>query len=211
MPTLTGSAPDPRRPGYRLLEVDRGRFASLPAEALVGLPLALGRELAAPVLVRLQELADVEAAYRAAVRIETRRSHARGDLRRRLIQKQHPPAAVDAALVRLAGHGLLDDERFARRYAAARLARGRGPVRLLRDLLAQGVERRLAETAVAQAIAEEGIDPDQQARIVAERRAQQLADLPAPARRRRLTAFLLRRGFRGGSVRALVEELCLER
>jgi len=208
VPTLTGLAPDPRQPGNRLLEVDRGRFASLPAEALADLPLALGREIAAPVLARLQELADLEAAYRAAVRVEARRSHARADLRRRLIQKQHPPAAVDDALARLTGQGLLDDARFARAYAASRLGRGRGPARLIKDLLAQGVERRLAETAVARAVTDEGVDPDEEARAIAERRVRQLADLPAPVRKRRLTAYLLRRGFSGGKMRALVERLC---
>ena len=208
MPTLTGLAPDPRQPGNRLLEVDRGRFASLPAEALADLPLALGREIAAPVLARLQELADLEAAYRAAVRVEARRSHARADLRRRLIQKQHPPAAVDDALARLTGQGLLDDARFARAYAASRLGRGRGPARLIKDLLAQGVERRLVETAVARAVTDEGVDPDEEARAIAERRVRQLADLPAPVRKRRLTAYLLRRGFSGGKMRALVERLC---
>jgi len=208
VPTLTGLAPDPRQPGNRLLEVDRGRFASLPADALADLPLALGREIAAPVLARLQELADLEAAYRAAVRVEARRSHARADLRRRLIQKQHPPAAVDDALARLTGQGLLDDARFARAYAASRLGRGRGPARLIKDLLAQGVERRLAETAVARAVTDEGVDPDEEARAIAERRVRQLADLPAPVRKRRLTAYLLRRGFSGGKMRALVERLC---
>jgi len=208
VPTLTGLAPDPRQPGNRLLEVDRGRFASLPADALAELPLALGREIAAPVLARLQELADLEAAYRAAVRVEARRSHARADLRRRLIQKQHPPAAVDDALARLTGQGLLDDARFARAYAASRLGRGRGPARLIKDLLAQGVERRLAETAVARAVTDEGVDPDEEARAIAERRVRQLADLPAPVRKRRLTAYLLRRGFSGGKMRALVERLC---
>ena len=208
MPTLTGLAPDPRQPGNRLLEVDRGRFASLPADALAELPLALGREIAEPVLARLQELADLEAAYRAAVRVEARRSHARADLRRRLIQKQHPPAAVDDALARLTGQGLLDDARFARAYAASRLGRGRGPARLIKDLLAQGVERRLAEAAVARAVTDEGVDPDEEARAIAERRVRQLADLPAPVRKRRLTAYLLRRGFSGGKMRALVERLC---
>ena len=210
MPTLTGLAPDPRQPGYRLLEVDRGRFASLPEEALAGLPLVPGREIPPPLLARLRELADVEAACRAALRVEARRSHARGDLRRRLIQKQHPPAAVEAALARLVAQGVLDDARFARAYAATRLHCGRGPARLLRDLLGQGVERRLAEAAVAQALVDEGVDPEQEARALAERRVRQLADVPVPARKRRLTAYLLRRGYAGSQVRGLVEELCGE-
>lgn len=208
MPTLTGLAPDPHHPGYRLVEVDRGRFASLPGEALVPLDLVVGRALSARVLARLQELADVEAAYRAGVRALALRPRARADLRRRLIQRPHPPAAVDQVLERLTARGLIDDLRFAAHYVATRAVRGRGPARLLKDLLAQGVERRTAEEGIRLALAEEGIDPARTARVVAERRARQLAGLPPPVRRRRLRAYLVRRGFEGGRVRELVQELC---
>ena len=208
MPTLTALAPDPRQPGYRLVEVDRGRFASLPLEAVQPLGLQVGAELAPAQLDRLRELADVEAAERAALRALARRAHARLDLRRRLVKRQHPPAAVEAALDRLALRGLLDDRRFAEQYAALRATRGKGPARLLRDLQAQGVERRTAEHAVRRALEEEGIDPGVEARAVAAKRARQLAGLPVAVRKRRLLAFLVRRGYGGLQVRELVEELC---
>ena len=204
---LTRLAPDPRRPEYRLVEVDRGRFASLPADALAGLDLVIGREIHPLVLERLQELADIEAAHRAGLRALARRAHARHDLRRRLLQKQHPPHAVDEALARLEATGLLDDARFAIDYAAAKARRGRGPARLIGDLLAQGVERRVAENAVRTSLAAEGIDPAEAVRALAERRAKQLAGLPQPVRKRRLVAFLLRRGFSGAEVREVVEGL----
>ena len=207
MPTLTGLAPDPRQPGYRLVEVDRGRFASLPGVALEPLSLQLGAELAPAVLERLRALADVEAAERAALRALARRAHARGDLRRRLVKKQHPPAAVDAALERLTVRGLLDDGRYAEQYAALRATRGNGPARLLRDLLAQGVERGTAEQAVQRALEEEGIDPRLEARAVAAKRARQLADLPPAVRQRRLLAFLARRGYSGSEVLETVKEV----
>jgi regulatory protein len=206
--TLTGLAPDPRQPGYRLVEVDRGRFASLPLEAVQPLGLQVGAELAPALLDRLRELADVEAAERAALRALARRAHARLDLQRRLVKRQHPPAAVEAALDRLAVRGLLDDRRFAEQYAALRATRGKGPARLLRDLQAQGVERRTAEHAVRRALEEEGIDPGVEARAVAAKRARQLAGLPVAVRKRRLLAFLVRRGYGGLQVRELVEELC---
>ena len=208
MPTLTALAPDPRQPGYRLVEVDRGRFASLPLEAVEPLGLQVGAELAPAVLDRLRELADVEAAERAALRALARRAHARRDLRRRLVKRQHPPAAVEAALDRLALRGLIDDRRFAEQYAALRATRGKGPARLLRDLQAQGVERRTAEHAVRRALEEEGIDPRVEARAVAAKRARQLAGLPVAVRKRRLLAFLVRRGYGGAQLRELVEELC---
>ena len=208
MPTLTALAPDPRQPGYRLVEVDRGRFASLPVAALEPLRLEVGAALAPAVLDRLRELADIEAAERAALRALARRAHARLDLQRRLVKKQHPPAAVDAVLERLASRGLLDDRRFAEQYAALRATRGKGPARLLGDLMAQGVERRTAEQAVRRALEEEGIDPGVEARAVATKRARQLAGLPVPVRKRRLLAFLVRRGYAGVPLKDLVEELC---
>jgi len=204
---LTGLAPDPRRPDYRLVEVDRGRFASLPAESLIGLDLVVGREIGPLVMERLQELADLEAAHRAAARALARRAHARSDLRRRLLQKQHPPAAVDAALARLSDVGLLDDVRFAKDYALAKAPRGRGPARLVRDLQAQGVDRRIAEDAVRSSLAAEGVDLTRAVQSLVEKRARQLAGLPAAVRKRRLVAFLARRGFGGAEVRALVENL----
>ena len=204
---LTGLAPDPRRPEYRLVEVDRGRFASLPADALAGLDLVIGREINPLVLERLQELADIEAAHRAGLRALARRAHARHDLRRRLLQKQHPPHAVDEALTRLEAAGLLDDTRFAFDYAAAKARRGRGPARLIGDLLAQGVERRVAENAVRTSLAAEGVDPAEAVRALAEKRAAQLVGLPQPVRKRRLVAFLVRRGFSGAEVREVVEGL----
>lgn len=207
MPALTALAPDPRNPGYMLVDVDRGRFASLPAQAIGHLGLRPGEELAPLALEALQRLADIEAAYRAAVRAQTRRPHAHSDLRRRLVQKQHPAAAVDAALERLTAQGILDDRRFAEHYAATRAAGGRGSMRLVQDLRRQGVEPSLARVAVTEALAAECIDEQALVRGVAQRRAQQLGSLPMVAKRRRLIAYLSRRGYQGAEVRKVVEEV----
>jgi len=94
VPILTGLAPDPRQSGYRLVEVDRGRFASLPGDALVPLRLDIGREIPAAVLTRLRELADIEAACRAALRVLTRRGHARHDLGSRSSTQRYGPRAA---------------------------------------------------------------------------------------------------------------------
>ena len=208
MPVCTGLAPDPRRPGYRVVEVDRGRFASLPEDALRPLGVTVGAEVTPAMRDALAALADVESAYEAGLRLERLRSHAKGDLRRRLLQKQHRGDAVDQAIARLEWTGVVDDARFAEAFARGRVSRGRGPSRILRDLLSQGVERQLAERAVQTAMRDEGVDPAAAARAVAERRVKQLEALPPAARRRRLTAYLARRGFGGAETRDLVRELC---
>lgn len=206
MPVLTGFAPDPRQPDHRLVEVDRGRFASLPAAVIADLQLTIGQVLDARTMSRLSRLADVEAAFRAGMRALARRAYAVRDLRRKLVQRQHPAAAVDEALSRLAARGLLDDARFSLQYAASRLSRGRGPARVLRDLQAQGVERKLAEQIVREAVVEEGIDPLEAARAAARQRAITLRALPPDVQRRRLAAFLLRRGFGGPHLVDLVRD-----
>ena len=210
MPILTGLAPDPRQLGYRLVEVDRGRFASLPGDALASLQLDVGREIPPAVLARLRELADIEAACRAALLTLTRRARARLELGRKLTKKQHPPEAVEAALQRLEARGLIDDRRFAEQYATVRAARGQGPARLVKDLRAQGVDPRVAEESVRRALEDEGFTPEIEARAVAAKRARQLGDLPPLVRKRRLLAFLARRGYSGAAALEVVREL-LER
>lgn len=208
MPILTRLAPDPLQPEYRLVDVDRGRFASLPADALDPMGLVVGTELTADLIDRLRALADIEAASRAAYRAVARRAHAVQDLRRRLLQRQHPPFAVDAAIDRLVARGLLDDSRFSRERALILVQRGRGPARIVHDLQSQGVARTTAEVAVREALAAEEWDAGTAVRAVAEKRAAQLGALPAQERRRRLLAFLRRRGFSGAETHAVVAELC---
>jgi regulatory protein len=65
----------------------------------------------------------------------------------------------------------------------------------------------MAEEAVRAALAAEGLDPAEVVRALAEKRAQQLAGLPPAVQKRRLTAFLIRRGFGGGAIREVVESL----
>jgi regulatory protein len=204
---VTGLAPDPRRPGYRHIDVDRGRFASLPEWTLEPLRLTVGSSLSPAMLARLHALADIEAASRAAERALARRPYARRDLQRRLLRKQHPPEAVEAALERLAHQGILDDRRFAEHFVAVQGARGRGPVRLLRDLGAQGVDRETAERAVRAGTMADGLDGVDAIRRLASRRTAQLSGLPFEVARRRLLAYLARRGYRGALVRELVEEV----
>lgn len=207
MPVLTWLAADQRQPGYCLLELDRRRFASLPAEALGTLDLHVGEEILPHALERLGELAAVEAAHRAALRTLAHRSHARLGLRIRLLRRRHPLFAVEAALERLARCGLVDDRRFAIEWASSRAARGHGPARIVRDLQADGVDRVTAEAAVREALGEVDFDPAVALRALAEKRARGLRGVPPAVRARRLLAFLARRGFVGALARQTVAQV----
>jgi regulatory protein len=206
MPVITAVGPDPRRPGAVQIEVDRGRFASVSEEAAAAERLAAGRELDPALRERIGVEADVEAAFRTAVRALERRSFARADLARRLRRKGHAGEAVDAALDRTAALRLLDDAAYALNYVETRAGRGRGPARLTRDLLAMGVDRRLIERALV-AHFEDGADRSTLPLTLATKRAAQLGDLPRETKRRRVLAYLARRGFSGRDVGEIVRKV----
>lgn len=209
-PRITGLEPDPRRPGALRVALDGRAWGAVPLEAAERLRLAAGTRLDEPTLAALGAAADEEAAFRAALRHLERRGFATRDLARRLGRRGHGPDAVGAATRRLHALGLLDDAAFARQYVESRAARGRGPARLRRDLLALGVADTVADAAIA-AHWPEGADLAGATRRLAERRARQLGALPRPVLRRRLLAYLARRGYAGRDVGRIVAEVLGER
>jgi regulatory protein len=203
---ITALAPEPRGPGSVRIEVNGERFASVSPDVVRAHGLHVGRELDEALRGRLEVEADVEAAYRTALRGIERRSFARADLGRRLLRKGHAQEAVEAALIRLAERGLLDDAAFAANYVETRSARGRGPLRLTRDLMVMGVERGIIDRAVATHLREFEGNGNVPLALAAKRVAQ-LRDLPRQVKRRRVLAYLARRGFSGREVSEMVGKL----
>jgi regulatory protein len=203
---ITGLTPDPRRAGAVRVFEDGAHAWTVAASAAGRLGLVAGLPLTDGLRAGLQEAADEEGALRAALRLLGIRAYARRDLARRLERKAHPAPAVEAALRQLDAQGLIDDAAFARWYVDSRGARGRGPLRLRRDLRALGVADGLIEAALA-ATRPDDADPLAMPRALLEKRERQLQGLPRPTRRRRLLAYLARRGFSGHEVARLVEQV----
>jgi regulatory protein len=205
-PRITALDSDPRRPDAVRVEIDGVRFGAIPRELAAAEDLTVGRQLDPVLQERLGAAADIEAAFRTVLRALEVRAFARGDLARRLQRKGHPRPAIEAGLERAARLGLLDDASFAQGYVETRAARGRGPTRLMRDLLSMGVERSLIDRALA-AQWPEGSDRAAVPLALAHKRAAQLGSLPRQTKRRRLVAYLARRGFSGREVTDMVEKV----
>jgi regulatory protein len=203
---ITALVAEPQGAGSIQIEVDGTRFGSVAPEVVRVEQLRVGLELDEALLGRLAGCAEVEATYRTALRAVERRSFARADLGRRLRRKGHAPDAIALALERLAERGFLDDAAFAANYVETRAARGRGPLRLARDLAAMGVERSVIDRALA-AHRESPDAADDVPRTLAAKRAAQLGDLPRHVRRRRVLAYLARRGYSGREVTDMVGKL----
>lgn len=208
---VTALRPDARSSGHVVVEIDRQRYAVLPVEVVGSLGLRQGLIVGEELKSRLDAAVAVEGARRVALRLLAARPRASGELINKLHQRGHSWEAINAALEKLKGAGLLDDLEFARHFARVRASRGHGRARLVADLLQRGVERTLAERAVSEVIEAEGLDNLEQARRLMEKRLAQLEDLPPKVLRRRMLAFLRRRGLTGYQVRQLLEEMLSQR
>jgi regulatory protein len=206
VPRITAIDPDPRHPDAVRVEIDGLRFGAIPRQVAVGEAILVGRAVDSALQERLAAAADAEAAYRTVLRALAVRSYARSDLVRRMLRKGHQRQAVDSAVERAARLGLLDDATFAQNYVQTRSARGRGPARLVRDLLSMGVERSVIDRAIAAEWSEER-DKTTMPLALARKRAAQLGALPRQTRRRRVVAYLARRGFTGRDITEIVDKV----
>lgn len=206
---VTALEPDPRRAASVRVHVAGRSCYTVPRDVAEAAGIVVGRELDDALHERLSRAADVEAAFRTALAALEQRPYARVDLGRRLVRRGHPPEAADAAIERVIGLGLLDDAAFARTYVEVRSGRGRGPSRLRRDLQVMGVGRVDVDAALAARWPDGVEDPDMPLAL-ARKRAAQLGDLPRQMKRRRLLAYLARRGFTGRNATAAVASI-LER
>ena len=137
----------------------------------------------------------------AALRLLRYRPRSTQELRERLLDKEFPTDAVEEALTRLRVWGLLDDAEFAREWVRGRRRRrGKSAGALERELRDKGI----SEVHIADALGD--VDPqdeyEQAVELVAarlQRRRPETGTGPSDplwqAERRRLVAFLERRGY----------------
>lgn len=200
---VTAIEPDPRRAASTRITTSAGTVCTIPADRVAELGLERGVPLDEQRVAALARAADEEAALRAGLAAIGRRSFARTDLARRLRRRGHPAPAIECALERLERLGLIDDLRYARNYVDTRAERGRGPARLRRDLLSLGVQGSMIDQAIGGRWPSGDPEPEV-ANALALRRSRQLGALPRATKRRRLLAYLARRGFTGQSAREAV-------
>lgn len=147
-------------------------------------------------------------AYSRALDALARRSRSSSDIARWLLDRGYDRAEVDAIVARLTAAGLLDDARYADAFARSWLVGGRQSRRRVQaELVRHGVARDVASAAIERVIRDEGLDEVAAIRRVAEQKFRALARLEPDVARRRLMAFLVRRGYDGDLVRRVASEL----
>ncbi len=171
-------------------------------QKIVAARLRIGQTLTAKEIQALQAEDATELAYERSLRYLSYRARSTEEVRRYLARKEVAPEAVEQVIERLERAGLLDDAAFARQWVENREAfRPRSGFALQMELRQKGVPSQLAEQAT------EGLDEEASARRAADRKAQQLARYDEDTFRKRLLAYLARRGFGYGIARHVVDDL----
>jgi regulatory protein len=147
-------------------------------------------------------------AYNYALKLLAARPYASRALHRKLIQKKYSAADADDVIRRLLDNGLLNDERFAEQYARSKmLSTGASKRRVTQDLYRKGIKGDVATSAIANVIDQDEIDPAAVIERVARKKLAQLGNLEPAVLRRRLFAFLARRGYDLDEIKRIVSLL----
>lgn len=132
----------------------------------------------------------------AALRLLGRRDYSTAELRERLVKKHFGAEDIAETLAALTDERLLDDRRVAASHVrVAASVKGRGRLRIARELEARGIERGLIHDALAALPAE-----DETAAIRAFLARKRVPDRITAAEHRRLFNQLLRRGFSADAI-----------
>ena len=140
-----------------------------------------------------------DSAYLTALKLLARRELSVEGVRARLRDRDYSDDEIAAAIAHLQDTGALDDGRVARAYArTAASVKGRGRLRVVRELLAMGIERHLAAEAVAEVFG----DLDERALIARaiQKKLRGRRRIKDAAERARLYQHLMRQGFTPAAV-----------
>lgn len=177
-----------------------GRFA-FGLAAVEAARLHVGQTLTDNEIVELQMKDAVERAYERALNYLSYRPRSKDELRRNLRGKDVEDAVIDAVIGRLTRAGLLDDREFARYWVDNRARfNPRGLRGLRHELRQKGIARDIIDDALTT------FDVDAAAEKVAEAGARRLSREEPRDFRRKLKAYMARRGFSYGVIKPLVQE-----
>ena len=207
MPTITQISEHPRKPGRYIIDVDGAEFAVVNVDVLTEAKVRIGVVIDDVRAAQLLEAGQVVETYDRALNLLAFRARSARELGRRLAEKGASPATVEKVIDKLRDVGLIDDADFARQVARSKVSGGASKRRLHQELFKRGVARDVADAVVTEVLEQENVDQVAIAERVARKRLPSLASADAQSRRRRLYAFLARRGHDSETIRTVMQRV----
>jgi regulatory protein len=202
---ITAITPSPRHPGRFTVLVEGKSYATLSLDSIERLKLVVGGTVDG-----LEERIEHEAArlkvYERALNMLAFRARSSAELARSLVRKGEPKDLVDLTVARLQEQGLLDDATFAQSFTRAKvLGAQQSKRRVQQELARKGVARAVTDAAISAVFEDEGVDQREVVEQAARKKLRSLTKLEPMVRRRRLYAFLARRGYDGEDIRCAMD------
>lgn len=202
---ITAIEPQKKNPQRVNIYLD-GEFAFGLAK-IVAAWLKVGQELDEAKIASLKAEDEREAVYQKALHFLSYRPRSSAEVRQNLTRRGVAPALVEVTIARLQENGLLDDGQFARLWIENRGAfRPRSHAALKMELRKKGLD----DQAIQSALEAEAEDEEQLVRLAARKQARRYAGLAWPEFRRKLGAFLARRGFSYATFAPVLSEVWQE-
>lgn len=197
----------PRSRERVIVRLDDGTVTELARELVLRAGFRTGEAIDPDRLRRLTREDGKWRARDAALRLLAHRPRTASELRQRLLRKELPVDLVEECLSELEAQRLLDDANFAEMFARDRIRlRPQGRRRMLQELRVRGVQEETASAAVDSAMEEEETDELALARQSVRRWRARPGEEPQRARRR-LAAYLARRGFGADTAAVVLDEV----
>ena len=205
---ITAISASARHAGRFEILVDGKVVAILSLDGIERLGLRIGAQYSEPLANRVAIEAAALHTFDRALAMLAARPRAARDLERVLVRKGESAEHVAAAIQRLLAMGILDDAQFARLFFRTMIS-GAGLSRRRRqsELWRRGVARDAIDAALAEVMAEDEVDEDAQIAEVAAKKLRTLRSADPAVARRRLYAFLARRGYDSVAIRRVMDSL----
>ncbi|MCS1351231.1 regulatory protein RecX [Mechercharimyces sp. CAU 1602] len=180
-------------------------WGTIHEEVLVKKGLRKGLSLGAEEWGQIGEAEERSQVRQSALRHLSYKPRTAHEVRRFLLQKEYEEHHVEEIISECIDHGYIDDDRFATAWVAERMqSKGLGKRVLRQELERKGISIEVINQAVAQIEEEDEWD---MALMMAEKRYPRLAHLPWPTVERRLSGYLLRRGYSASHVFQIMQQL----
>ncbi|GAB4420542.1 MAG: RecX family transcriptional regulator [Anaerolineales bacterium] len=164
--------------------------------------LSVGQTLEETKIAELLAEDTRERAYQQALLFLSYRARSEKEIRQNLRKHEIPETVIEETLKRLRRGGFANDEEFARAWVENRSTfRPRGRRALTVELRQKGLNDAIIETVLEQ------VDDEALAYAAGKKKARTLQAYEWPDFRKKLTAFLARRGFSYATIAPLVQQL----
>lgn len=190
----------PKRKGLSALYIDNEFALKIDTETFLISRLSIGDDITDEELKELIDSSNEKRAKEKAMWLISYRDHSKKELIEKL-RKTADNESAQKAVERLQELGLVNDEKFARRYAEQLLLNKKLSKKAARyKLIEKGIDRQLAD----EILEEFEVDPKEQIRDIIE--SKYISSFDDEKGKKRAIAALQRRGFSWGDIKAILEE-----